>query len=89
VASGKIGTTKRGIGPAYADKVERTACAIHADPARVRRTLRERIAEQQRVLSKRSAPKSSSKKPCEKSPRRRRRRLAPHITNTVVCCTRP
>jgi adenylosuccinate synthase len=48
----KIGTTKRGIGPAYGDKAARTGLRMHdiIEPAAFRQKLRGRIAENNVVL---------------------------------------
>lgn len=49
----KIGTTKRGIGPAYSDKVDRIGFRLHElvdSPASFTKRLRERIAECNRLF---------------------------------------
>jgi adenylosuccinate synthase len=50
--SGKIGTTKRGIGPAYGDKAARTGLRLGdlLYPARFQERLRRRVAENNEVL---------------------------------------
>lgn len=45
--SGKIGTTKRGIGPAYADKAYRVGLRMHdlLDTAKLKKKIKERVSE--------------------------------------------
>lgn len=81
----KIGTTKRGIGPAYGDKAARTGLRmldlINAD--RFACLLRDRIRENNEVLKALGAqPLSFSK--VHAAYRSAGDRLAPFVTNTVV-----
>ncbi|MGD9896435.1 MAG: adenylosuccinate synthase [Candidatus Methylacidiphilaceae bacterium] len=50
---GKLGTTGRGVGPAYVDKVNRTGLRVHdlLEPEELRSKLEERIEEKNRLLS--------------------------------------
>ncbi len=52
--SAALGTTGRGIGPAYADKAARVGIRIHelVDPARFETRLREQAAEKNRLFTK-------------------------------------
>jgi adenylosuccinate synthase len=81
----KIGTTKRGIGPAYGDKVERTGlrmCDV-VDPVRFAEKLKVRIKEVNAVLKAMGGkPVSYAKIHAEYSAAALR--LAPFVTNTVV-----
>ncbi|CAB4242366.1 Adenylosuccinate synthetase [Methylacidimicrobium sp. AP8] len=50
---GKLGTTGRGVGPAYVDKANRTGLRVHdlLEPKELRHKLEERIEEKNRLLS--------------------------------------
>jgi adenylosuccinate synthase len=80
----RIGTTKRGIGPAYGDKAARTGLRmvdlIH--PERFERLLRDRIREQNGVLGALGA-KRLSFKAVHTEYKATARRLRPFVTNTV------
>jgi adenylosuccinate synthase len=80
----RIGTTKRGIGPAYGDKAARTGLRmvdlIH--PERFERLLRDRIREQNGVLRALGA-KPLSFKAVHTEYKATARRLRPFVTNTV------
>ena len=81
----KIGTTKRGIGPCYGDKVERTGLRMGdlTRPKEFSERLRIKISENNTIL------KAFGEKPIDFKEVNRAclaagRRLAPFITNTVV-----
>jgi len=81
----KIGTTKRGIGPAYGDKAARTGLRLGdmLKPARFRTRLRQRIEENNAVL------KAMGAKPLDPAKVLREysaaaKALIPYVTNTVV-----
>jgi len=80
----RIGTTKRGIGPAYADKAARTGLRIVdlVHPERFERLLRNRIREQNGVLRALDA-KPLSFKAVHAEYSATARRLRPFVTNTV------
>jgi adenylosuccinate synthase len=85
----KIGTTKRGIGPAYADKAARTGLRMMdlIDPERFEKVLRERMRENNAVLKALGAkPLSFAKVHAEC--RAAGDRLRPFVTNTVVLLNR-
>ena len=81
----KIGTTKRGIGPAYGDKAARTGLRVIdlIDPARFEELLRLRIRENNEVL-KAFGAKPLSFKQVHADYRAAGERLRPFVTNTVV-----
>jgi len=81
----KIGTTKRGIGPAYADKMARTGLRMIdlVNPARFETLLRDRIKENNEILKALGA-KPISFKPVHTAYRAAGDRLRPYVTNTVV-----
>jgi len=81
----KIGTTKRGIGPAYADKMARTGLRMIdlIDPDRFEALLRDRLKENNEVLKALGA-KPLSFKSVHASYRAAGDRLRPYVTNTVV-----
>ena len=81
----KIGTTKRGIGPAYGDKVARTGlrmCDL-VQPELFTEKLRARIKENNAVLKALGA-KGVSFKEVNDAYLGAAERLAPFVTNTVV-----
>src|SRR6202012_4433917 len=81
----KIGTTKRGIGPAYGDKAARTGlrmCDL-TRPKNFSVKLKARIEENNAILDSLGASKLSFKE-VEKAYLEAGRKLAPYITNTVV-----
>jgi adenylosuccinate synthase len=81
----KIGTTKRGIGPAYGDKAARTGLRIIdlVNPSRFEEKLRFKIKENNEILKAFGArPLSFAKVHADY--RRAGDRLAPFVTNTVV-----
>lgn len=83
----KIGTTGRGIGPAYADKVERSGlrAILLTRPEQLERELRERIVTHNETLRAAGVPEV----PLEETVVQvleAAKILAPHITNTAVYC---
>ena len=81
----KIGTTKRGIGPAYGDKAARTGLRMIdlINPARFELLLKQRVAEHNDIL-KAVGAKALSFKKVHESYRIAGDRLRPFVTNTVV-----
>jgi adenylosuccinate synthase len=81
----KIGTTKRGIGPAYGDKAARTGLRMIdlINPARFESLLRQKILENNEVLKAFGARPLSFKK-IHGSYREAGDRLKPFVANTVV-----
>jgi adenylosuccinate synthase len=81
----KIGTTKRGIGPAYGDKAARTGLRVIdlINPPRFELLLKRRIAENNEILKAMGAPPLSFKK-VHADYRAAGDRLRPYVTNTVV-----
>jgi adenylosuccinate synthase len=81
----KIGTTKRGIGPAYGDKAARTGLRMIdlVNPARFETVLRLKIKENNEVLKAFGAKPISFAK-VHAAYREAGDRLRPFVTNTVV-----
>ena len=81
----RIGTTKRGIGPAYGDKAARTGVRMIdlIDPERFKTKLARRIRENNEVL-KAFGAKPLSYKEVLASYQKAGRYLKPFVTNTVV-----
>src|SRR5438876_7860042 len=81
----KIGTTKRGIGPAYGDKAARTGLRIIdlINPARFEHLLKLKIKENNEIL-KAFGAKPLSFNQVHKAYRAAGDRLRPFVTNTVV-----
>ena len=81
----KIGTTKRGIGPAYGDKAARVGLRVNdlVDPARLEEKLAARIKENNAVLKSLGA-KPLSFKQVFAGYDRAGRHLKPYVQNTVV-----
>jgi len=81
----KIGTTKRGIGPAYGDKAARVGLRVNdlIDPSRLEEKLKLRIKENNAVLKSLGARPISFAKVFEEY-RAAGKYLAPFVTNTVV-----
>ena len=81
----KIGTTKRGIGPAYGDKAARVGLRVGdlMNPARFEEKLKSRIKENNEVLKALGA-KPVSFKDVHAAYRKAGDYLKPFITNTVV-----
>src|SRR5580765_5894226 len=81
----KIGTTKRGIGPAYGDKAARTGLRVIdlVNPERFRRQLSRRIKENNEVLKALGATPLSFKQVLAEY-RAAGDYLKPFVTNTVV-----
>ncbi|MGA1238138.1 MAG: adenylosuccinate synthase [Limisphaerales bacterium] len=80
----KIGTTKRGIGPAYADKASRTGIRMgdFVQPERFAKILKTRLQEQNSVLRSMGA-KPLSYKAVLAEYQATAERLKPFVTNTV------
>jgi adenylosuccinate synthase len=83
----KIGTTGRGIGPAYADKIERGGLRtiLLTQPENLERELRDRIATHNQTL----AAAGVELVPVEETVTAvlaAAKELAPHITNTTLVC---
>ncbi|HEY6169773.1 MAG TPA: adenylosuccinate synthase, partial [Verrucomicrobiae bacterium] len=81
----KIGTTKRGIGPAYGDKAARVGLRVIdlINPERFEEKLRFRVKENNEVLKALGAAPLSFKQ-VHAAYRAAGDRLAPFVTNTVV-----
>jgi adenylosuccinate synthase len=81
----KIGTTKRGIGPAYGDKAARVGLRVNdlVDPARLEEKLSRRIKENNEVLKALGAKPLSFKKVFAEY-NAAGKYLKPFVTNTVV-----
>ena len=81
----KIGTTKRGIGPAYGDKAARTGLRVIdlTRPKNFSVKLKSRIEENNAILESLGGTKISFKE-VEKAYLEAGRKLAPYIGNTVV-----
>jgi adenylosuccinate synthase len=81
----KIGTTKRGIGPAYGDKAARVGLRVNdlIDPSRLEPKLAVRIKENNAVLKSLGAKPISYAKVLAEY-RAAGKYLAPYVTNTVV-----
>lgn len=82
---GKIGTTKRGIGPAYGDKMSRTGIRMVdlCNPEVFKEKLRRQVTEHNAVL-KAAGAKPVNRAAIEAAYLKAGERLAPHVTNTVV-----
>src|SRR5882672_8059693 len=81
----KIGTTKRGIGPAYGDKAARTGLRVIdlVSPARFEEKLQLKIRENNEILKAFGARPLSFKK-VHQNYRAAGDRLRPYVANTVV-----
>src|SRR5204863_1371206 len=81
----KIGTTKRGIGPAYGDKAARTGLRVIdlVNPPRFAELLKNKIRENNEIL-KAFGAKPLSDKSVHDAYRAAGDRLKPLVTNTVV-----
>ncbi len=81
----KIGTTKRGIGPAYGDKAARTGLRVIdlVNPVRFEQLLQLKIRENNEILKAFGARPLSFKKVHE-SYRKAGDQIEPFVTNTVV-----
>ncbi len=80
----KIGTTKRGIGPAYADKINRCGLrmADFSDRALVTERITRRVAEANEVLARYDLPTFEAAAMCAEV-FTAMERLMPHVTNTI------
>lgn len=81
----KIGTTKRGIGPAYGDKADRTGLRMLdlINPERFERQLKAKIKENNEVL-KAFGAKPLSFKTVHEAYRKAGEQLRPFVCNTVI-----
>jgi len=80
----KIGTTKRGIGPAYADKINRCGLRVadFNDPAYVTDRIARRVAEANEILARYELPTFEADAICT-DVFTAFGRLRPHVTNTI------
>jgi adenylosuccinate synthase len=80
----KIGTTKRGIGPTYADKINRCGLrmADFRDRAFATERITRRVAEANEVLARFDLPTFEADAVCEEV-FTALERLMPHVTNTI------
>lgn len=83
----KIGTTGRGIGPAYADKVERGGlrAILLTRPEQLEKELRTRIV-QHNVTLREAGVEEVNEEQTVAEVLAAAKELAPHITNTAVYC---
>ncbi|HEY1083503.1 MAG TPA: adenylosuccinate synthase [Prosthecobacter sp.] len=83
----KIGTTGRGIGPAYADKVERGGlrAILLTRPEQLEKELRARIV-QHNVTLREAGVEEVNEEQTVAEVLAAAKELAPHITNTAVYC---
>jgi len=81
----KIGTTGRGIGPAYADKVERAGlrAILLTRPQELAEEVRHRVAEHNPFIKEHGIPELDADEVVEKV-LAAAAILAPHVTNTTV-----
>jgi len=84
LGSHKIGTTKRGIGPAYADKINRCGLRVadFHDPAFVTERITQRVAEANEILARYELPTYEAEAVCAEV-FTAFERLRPHVTNTI------
>jgi adenylosuccinate synthase len=80
----KIGTTKRGIGPTYADKINRCGLrmADFTDRAFATERITRRVAEANEILARYELPTFDAAAVCEEV-FTALERLMPHVTNTI------
>lgn len=81
-----IGTTKRGIGPAYTDKAERSGirmCDL-MDPAAFEELLRRNVAKKNSVFNALYGSAGADADEMLAACRRAAERLAPHVTDTIA-----
>src|SRR4029078_7018466 len=80
----KIGTTKRGIGPAYADKVNRCGLRIADlfDEEFTRAQITRRVIEVNEILAKYDLPQFTADQVLDEV-YTAFNRLRPHVTNTI------
>ncbi|MCH7224913.1 adenylosuccinate synthase [Haloferula sp. A504] len=81
----KIGTTKRGIGPAYADKINRNGLRVAdlLDESYFREMLAHRTAEANEVLARFDLPTFDAEQQADEV-LAAFARLRPHVTNTIA-----
>jgi adenylosuccinate synthase len=84
LGDGKIGTTKRGIGPTYAEKIERTGLRVHDlyDPIRFAERLSAKVAECNVLLEAIGEPLLDAET-IGREVLAAGERLRPHVCNTV------
>jgi adenylosuccinate synthase len=80
----RIGTTKRGIGPAYADKINRCGLRVadFADEAFVRSQITRRVAEANEILARYDLTTFDAEAVCAEV-LKAFERLQPHVCNTI------
>jgi len=80
----KIGTTKRGIGPAYADKINRCGLRVadFADPDFARSQIIRRVAEANEILARYDLTIFDAEEVCTEV-FKAFERLLPHVCNTI------
>jgi adenylosuccinate synthase len=80
----KIGTTKRGIGPAYADKINRCGLRVadFADPEFARSQIIRRVAEANEILARYDLTIFDAEEVCAEV-FKAFERLLPHVCNTI------
>lgn len=85
----KIGTTKRGIGPCYSDKINRVGirAADLCSPVRLEKLFRERMAETNAMLKEAGEPELDTEAEWKKLAEAARE-LAPLVTDTVLSVNR-
>ena len=84
LGSHKIGTTKRGIGPAYADKINRCGLRVadFTDRAYVTERITHRVAEANEILARYALPTFDAATVCAEV-FTAFERLRPHVANTI------
>ncbi len=84
LGSARIGTTKRGIGPAYADKINRCGLRMAdlADRAFANERIARRVVEANEILSRHELPTFDAASVCDEL-FTAYARLAPHVANTI------
>ena len=83
----KIGTTKRGIGPAYGDKAARTGLRMSdlMQPGAFSKKLQAKIRENNEILKALGAKPTQLPRRCTQAYREAGEKLRPFVANTVVC----
>jgi adenylosuccinate synthase len=90
-ADRKIGTTGRGIGPCYADKVSRTGIRISQmiDPEQFRARLSEALELKNTILTKVYGAEPLDEDAIFEEYQRYAERIAPYVQDTRFCSLRP